>query len=106
MDIIINTLISFIGFIIGFVLGTALDIGFFKVYEKIDPEHKNNYKLVLMVLVQIFFILLTIQLISVRSVFKYNFILGLMTSQIFLLQYAVKRLANGFCDRRCELRNI
>ena len=105
-DVIINTLISFIGFISGFVIGTALDIGFFKVYEKLDPDHKNDYKLVLMVLGQIFIILLITQLITARTVVRYNFILGLMTSQIFLLQYAVKRLANGFCDRSCELRNI
>lgn len=101
-DIIINTMISFIGFISGFILGTIVDVCIFKTYEKIDKCHTQDHKLVIMVLLQIFIILLLTEMLPSHPVIKYSTSLGLMSSQIFLLQYAVKRVSNVFCDRSCK----
>ena len=100
IEIFRSTLFAFIGFILGFVLGTLLDIAFFKVYHRIDPKRDSNAKLVCLMLVQILIVLFIGQTISYYHLGS-SFLFGLMTAQLFLIKYAVKRISNYMSDRTC-----
>ena len=101
LEIFRSSLYAFIGFILGFVLGTLLDAAFFKIYSKIDPKLESNALLVLSILVQIFIVLFIGQTVSYYDLGS-SFLFGLMTAQLFLLEYAVKRISHFMVDRKCE----
>lgn len=98
---------TFIGtseFIIGFILGTILDVMFFKLYKKIDPEEKNNKILFTMIIIQLFILIflisLTIKYVKIEDNMGNFFLrLGIITSQLFLLEFSLERLADYIYDR-------
>lgn len=91
-------------FMIAFIIGTLLDIVFFKIYKKLDPNEKSNTVLISLVLLQLF----TLILITSPS-FNFNIFgpidsfflrLGLVTSQLFLLEFSMGRLSSMVYPRK------
>lgn len=91
-----SALLGTLGFFMGFILGTIVDVIFYKFYYLIDPNEKNDIFLSIMFIVQFFTLLIILQLISQNSkqnkIFNYSVRMGLFASQIFLLDYTMNRL--------------
>ena len=90
-------------FVVGFIIGTIVDMGFFTLYMQWDPEEKSIWKLTPIVLAQIFVLML--MLTSVDKIEEFEHLhgvvskLGLIISQIFMLEYAVVRYGEIIYDR-------
>ena len=80
-------------FIVGFIIGTVVDMGFFTLYMQWDPEEKSIWKLTPIVLAQVFVLMLMLTSVDRIEEFEHLHIskLGLIVSQIFMLEYAVLR---------------
>jgi hypothetical protein len=85
-------------FILGYTLGSLYDRLFYQIYRKIDPVMNNNISLVSVVTMQLFLLICIVIfltnegiIVGVDLVFMR---MGLISSQIFLLQWTLKKLTN------------
>ena len=99
-----SALLGTIGFFMGFIMGTIVDVIFYKFYYLIDPNEKNDIFLSIMFIVQFFTLLVILQLFSRNSkqhkVFNYSVRIGLFASQVFLLDYTMNRLFSSLHPSR------
>ncbi len=90
-----DSMIATASFIIGFIIGTLVDTGFFSLYVKWDPEEKSIWKLSAIVLAQIYVLMLVY--VAIEKFKEYENLHGVITrlgfiiSQIFMFEYAVAR---------------
>ena len=88
-------------FIFAFFIGTILDIVFFKVYKKLDPKQKSLSILLILILLQLFTIIFLISNFMRFGIIDSYFLrLGIVVSQIFLIDFSIKRLSNIFYNRK------
>ena len=91
-------------FILGFLIGTLIDVFFFKLYKKIDPEENNLGLLTVVMFFQIFTLILIFNSISryVQSEEVVNMFIriGMISSQIYLVQYAGEKFGLIVYDRK------
>jgi len=88
-------------FLFGFLIGTVVDTLFFRAYRKVDPKEDSYVKLLILVLIQLFLVIFIIQSTSSLKLGS-SFTFGVISSQIFLLVYAVGRLSVLVYDRTGE----
>jgi len=94
-EILKDSVFATASFVIGFIIGTIIDMGFFTLYIRWDPEEENIWKLTPIVLAQVYILMLMI--VSVDRFDEFEHLhgvvskLGLIVSQIFMLEYAVLR---------------
>jgi uncharacterized membrane protein YqgA involved in biofilm formation len=91
-----------IAFILTFILGSIIDLGFHKLYKLIDKDEKNEILLFIIFFVQMFIIVLFVSLINQYQwniTIVYFLRMGLIVSQIFALQFALKRLSDKINGR-------
>jgi hypothetical protein len=92
-------------FIIGFVIGSIIDAIFFRIYKRIDPDENNNGIMFGILFFQIFALILielifrTVKLIPEYTMLRTIFDLGYLFSQIYMVEYAMKRFSNMIYDR-------
>lgn len=99
-QLLVNSTKGFGVFLLGFILGTIIDIIFFKIYSKWDPTDKNNSKLMTISLFQIYFIIILLEIISLYKKPGDTFSIGLMTSQIFLFVHSAEHISGMIYDRK------
>jgi len=96
LEVFKTAMFGTLGFLIGFLLGTVLDVIFYKVYYLIDPKEKNNIFLSIMFILQLYILLIILQLKTLNPkqdrLYSYSLRMGLLASQIFLLEFAMNRL--------------
>lgn len=88
-------------FVQGFILGMALDIIFFKLYEKTDQKKKSTSRLVGLMAIQLYILLFLVD-ISGKLLPDYKgkiLIMGLISSQLFLLEFAMEKISTFIYDR-------
>ncbi len=94
-EILKDSGLATVSFIVGFIIGTIIDMGFFTLYIQWDPKEENIWKLTPIVLAQIYILML--MLVSVDRIDEFEHLhgtiskLGFIVSQIFMLEYAVLR---------------
>jgi hypothetical protein len=85
-------------FILGYILGSLYDMLFFQIFRKIDPTMNNHIRLFVIVLVQLFLLVIIITTISsalhLPGEELFFLRMGLVSSQVFLLQWTIKRFVN------------
>jgi ABC-type transport system involved in cytochrome c biogenesis permease subunit len=107
-EVLKNSTIGTATFVVGFIIGTIVDMGFFTLYMRWDPEEKSIWKLTPIVLAQIFVLML--MLASLHKIKEFEHMqgtiskLGLIVSQIFMLEYAVVRYGELIYDRSLSAR--
>ena len=89
-------------FLLGFGIGTTVDVGFFSLYRQWDPKERNNTKLVALAAVQLFIIIFIINVTTPVKFLGTSFAFGLMSSQVFLFVHAVESISNKVFDRDCS----
>lgn len=99
-ELLRDSAIGSIKYIIGFLLGTMIDVAFYELYKKLDPNHKNKNILLRVIILQLYFtIALSIWITYIIGSKKathitHNFFsLGYLSSQIFLFGDAVRSIA-------------
>lgn len=99
---------GFMYFIWGFVLGTIMDLAFLKTYKKIDPKENNNLYLTVMILVQLYVLVFVISLTfnSKNESSIYFLRIGLLSSQLFLLEFALEKLTNIVYNRKTNKSSL
>jgi hypothetical protein len=97
-DILKDSASGTVFFILGYALGSLYDMLFYQMYRKIDPDMNHNTRLIPIVLVQLFvLIFLVIFLTSGGIILGVELLfmrVGLVSSQIFLLQWTLKKLVD------------
>lgn len=91
-----------IAFILTFILGSVIDLGFHKLYKSLDKDEKNEILLFILFFVQMFIIIFIFSLINQHKwdqTIVYFLRMGLVVSQIFALQFALKRLGDKINGR-------
>ena len=111
-----KTIVSALIFIITFILGTFMDVIFFNLYIKWDPEENNLVKLITVLLIQILVLTSILSYenmyYNLESLYGVVFRLSLITSQLFMVKYALERISDsiyhrkGFKNSRLSQRNI
>jgi hypothetical protein len=85
-------------FILGYALGSLYDMLFFQLYRKIDPNMNSRIRLFVIVIVQLFLLVIVITSLSSGINLPGEELLfmrmGLISSQVFLLQWTLKRFVN------------
>ena len=97
-----NTIIGLLIFLLGFIVGTIVDITFFSMYRKWDPTEKNKGKLIALAIIQLFIIIFIINASNPVKVLGSSFSFGLMSSQVFLFVHAIETVSNHVFDRDCS----
>lgn len=99
-DAFINSTI----FIVGFFLGTFMDALFYTIYLQIDPDEKSLSKLLLVFTVQVYLMILLFTFAStlpfLQDVSLAIFRFAIMSSQIFMMEYAMGRITNSIFHRK------
>lgn len=92
MKLLLQTYYSYIQFIIGFICGIILDYIFYKIYTK------YSHTFIYLIFIQLFLaILITLYLSSILKLKILNYEtyfvrFGVLTSQLFLFDYAIKTI--------------
>lgn len=94
-------------FFVSFTFGIILDLIFFRIYKHLDPTEKNKIILAILIVLQIF-LLIALVLYTEKIIWKgpinnFFFRIGLLSSQLFLFEYAMKKFINIIYDRRNKL---
>ena len=100
-----NSCAAFAGlliFLLGFVIGTIVDVTFFSIYRKWDPAEKNRGKLIALAIVQIFIVIFIINATTPIKALGNSFSFGLMSSQVFLFVHAIETVSHQVFDRDCS----
>lgn len=88
---------SFIGliiFLIGFCIGTVIDVIFSKLYHVWDPKEQSKPKLVTLAIIQLFIVIFILTATASVKKLGASFTFGVVTSQIFLLVHTVETLSS------------
>lgn len=92
-------------FLLGFLIGTILDIMFFKLYTKLDPLEENLWIMAAVGAFQIFtmmiYLTLSSQLIKNDDI-STGFKIGMITSFLFTVDYAATRFNNYLYNRKTK----
>lgn len=76
-------------FSFGFVIGMVIEwIGIY-VYKEIDPNEESNVKLLVLVLIQLAFLITLMEKLNTSDFYTR---VGMLSSQVFVFDYALKRL--------------
>lgn len=99
-----NSTLLFIG---GFLLGTIIDIAYYQLYKQWDPKEKNRWKLLTIVLIEIYTVVFILKVIYHFMPLEFPeglfFNIGILTALLFLLKYTADRIST-FIHRR-EIQN-
>jgi len=87
-------------FLLGFIIGTGIDIVFFSMYRKWDSSDKNRGKLIILTILQLFIIFFIVNSTSSVKALGSIFPFGLMSSQVFLFVHAIETISHGVFDRQ------
>ena len=97
---------AFVGtlfFILGFVVGTVVDLTFFNLYKAIDPTEDSVMLLTVLGLVQILlsiFIAVVIQpLMPVNQTYSSYFRIALLASQVFMMGHTISTVSKNLYTR-------
>lgn len=102
-DSLNDAIIGMLQFIFGFVTGMVFDVVFFRIHKKIDPTQKSVGKLFILIMIQLYILLFLISLTTRYSPHENRFLrLGIFSSQIFLLEFAINKLSVYIYDRNNE----
>lgn len=106
----VDSLLGGLNFLLGFVIGTLIDVAFFKLYQLCDPEESRVWVLIPFILVQIMFsIFLVVVLTPIfkpESVYGSYFRIALLASQVFMMGYALNRVSKNIYDRENDYSPI
>ena len=87
-----------IQFLIGFIVGSLVDFIFFRIYKKIDPKERSRLLLVITIILQlnilVWLIIQTDRIGWKGPMDNYFLRIGLISSQLFLLEYAIGKFVN------------
>lgn len=101
-----NSITSAGVFILGFILGTIIDIFFYQLYIKWDPKKTNLKKLLVIITIQILFFTTILSFENtfskLESLHGVIFRLSLVMSQIFMVNYALGRISDIIYHRDSE----
>ena len=89
-------------FLVGFAIGTGVDALFHLIYSRADPKEERWAILFVVVLVQLYIIILAVQVVSPLQ-FGSSFAFGLLSSQIFFIYAVEKRISGLLYDRRAPI---
>jgi ABC-type branched-subunit amino acid transport system permease subunit len=99
----IDSLLGGLNFLFGFIVGTLIDVAFYKLYQLADPEENKLWILIPFILCQIMFsIFLVVVLTPIfkpESVYGSYFRIALLASQVFMMGYALNRVSKNIYDR-------
>ena len=99
----IDSLLGGLNFLFGFVIGTLIDVAFYKLYQAIDPSETKMWILVPILLVQIMFsiflVVVLTPLFKPESVYGSYFRIALLASQVFMMGYSLNRISKTIYDR-------
>lgn len=91
-------LIGTIAFILTFILGSIIDLGFHKLYTAIDKDEQNEILLSLIFFVQMYVIVFIVGLLNqnnqMNPTILYFLRMGFIVSQIFALHFVLKRISD------------
>ena len=91
-------LIGTIAFILTFILGSIIDLGFHKLYTAIDKDEQNEILLSLIFFVQMYVIVFIVGLLNqnnqMNPTILYFLRMGFIVSQIFVLHFVLKRISD------------
>jgi len=76
-------------FAFGFVIGMVIEWVGIYVYKQIDPKEESNIKLITLVLIQLTIIFTIMETFNLNDVYSR---VGILSSQVFVFDYALKRL--------------
>lgn len=96
-----DVILGVFSLIIGFAMGTVIDVAFFATYKKIDPLQKSISKLVTITLLQTIVIMIVIVTGKdwIKGLEDNIFQTGLISSQIFMVSYSITRLSTLVSSR-------
>jgi len=100
--LVTNLTAAFIGlliFLAGFTIGTVLDIISFNLYRRWDHNEKNHAKLIAVAIIQLFIVIFIIHISTPVKIIGNSFAFGIISSQVFLLIYALKTISHQVFDR-------
>lgn len=99
----IDSLLGGLNFLFGFVIGTLIDVAFYKLYQLADPTETQVWLLVPFILVQIMFSIFLVVVLSPifkpESVYGSYFRIALLASQVFMMGYAMNKVSKNIYDR-------
>ena len=104
MSLFVESFIGMLEFIGGFVIGTIIDLIFFQFYLRINDI--NNYKLLALMFIQLYVLVVVIQVIGRISNDGYFIKIGFISSQLFLLKFSIKKLSNIICNRKQKIKEV
>ena len=76
-------------FAFGFVIGMVIEWVGIYVYKQIDPKEESNIKLITLVLIQLTIIFTIMETFNLNDLYSR---VGILSSQVFVFDYALKRL--------------
>ncbi len=98
-----QTFTGALGFAAGFIVGTIIDIIFYRIYVKWDPSRRSLEKLLSVVALQILVLTAIISfeanLTPLKGLEEILFRLSLVMSQIFMVKYTMERISDLFYFR-------
>lgn len=99
----IDSLLGGLNFLLGFVIGTVIDVAFYKLYQAVDPKETKVWLLIPFILVQIMFSIFLVVIVSPifkpESVYGSYFRIALLASQVFMMGYALNKVSKNIYDR-------
>lgn len=102
--IVKDIILGIFSLIIGFAVGTSIDIIFFSTYKKLDPKQESITKLLTVTLAQV--IVLMIAIVTgkewIPGLEDNIFQTGLIASQIFMVSYSITRIGTLISARELK----
>jgi len=106
----IDSLLGGLNFLFGFIIGTLIDVVFYKLYQKADPTETKVWLLVPFILVQIMFSIFLVVVLSPvfkpESVYGSYFRIALLASQVFMMGYALNKVSKNIYNREQDYSPI
>jgi hypothetical protein len=94
---------GFVAFIGGFLVGTIIDVIFYRLYLKWDSERKSLKKLLTVVSIQVFVLAIILSFeenfANIKGLDAVVFRLALVMSQIFMVKYSMERISDELYHR-------
>ena len=80
-------LLNFTNFLFGLVVGLLIEMMAVYFYKAIDPKQKNDLKLILVILLQLYVIFWAMENMFINDFYSRA---GMLTSQVFIFNYGMK----------------
>lgn len=91
-----NAFLATVAFLITFILGSIIDVGFHKLYTTIDKDEQNEILLFVIFFVQMYIIVFIVGFLNqnpkINPTILYFLRMGFVISQIFVLHFALRRI--------------